>query len=159
MAEIPTVTSIMTRTIISIGPEALIAEAARIMNENKFNGLPVVDVNNVLVGIVTEYDLIGGEEGIHLPTLQTVLTNLPVMHKDRSTFQQDIEAVSKLTVKDIMNPEPLTLPDTATIEEVVKTFREHHRVNPIPVINAQKHVVGVVSRYDVLKGLPLIFTK
>ena len=143
----------MTQKVVSVGPDAPLSEVAKLLTDHKFNGLPVVDVNNVLVGIVTEYDLIGGEQGIHLPTLQTVLTNLPVLRKDRSEFQRDIDAVSKLTVKDVMNPEPLTLPDTATLPEVIATFREHHRVNPIPVINAQKHVVGVVSRYDVLKPL------
>lgn len=148
-----TVAEIMTKGIISVHPETSLAEVAKLMNEHKFNGLPVVDKNNVLVGIVTEYDLIGGESGIHLPTLQSVLSQLPVMGKDKSEFKEDIAAVSKLTAKDVMNKEPLTLLETASFAEVVTAFREHHRVNPIPVVNAKKQVVGVVSRFDILKPL------
>jgi len=143
----------MTKTPVTVTPETPLAEVARIMNEKKFNGLPVIDADGVIVGIVTEYDLIGGTSGIHLPTLQAVLSKLPVLHKDRSEFQEDIQAVAQLTARDVMNKEPLTLPHTATFEEVLTTFREHHRVNPIPVIDEQRHVVGVVSRYDVLKPL------
>ena len=40
-----------------------------------------------------------------------------------------------------------------TLEEVVAAFRDHHRVNPIPVIDENRKVVGVVSRFDVLKPL------
>lgn len=146
-----TVASIMTKKIISVSPETSLAELSKIMNEHHFNGLPVVDAKNVLVGIVTEYDLIGGTSGIHLPTLQAVLSQLPVLHKDKSEFQEDIQAVSKLTARDVMNKEPLTLFETATFDEVLTAFREHHRVNPIPIINSQKQVVGVISRFDVLK--------
>jgi CBS domain-containing protein len=148
-----TVSQMMTKGIITVRPETPLAEVAKIMNETKFNGLPVVDSSNVLVGIVTEYDLIGGVSGIHLPTLQAVLSQLPVLGKDKGEFAEDIESISKLLAKDVMNKDPLTLLETATFDEVLTTFREHHRVNPIPVVDAQKHVVGVVSRYDVLKPL------
>lgn len=146
-----TVSSFMTKNIVTVRPETPLAELSKIMNEHHFNGLPVVDSRNVLVGIVTEYDLIGGTSGIHLPTLQAVLSQLPVLHKDKSEFQEDIQAVSKLTANDVMNKEPLTLLETATFDEVLTAFREHHRVNPIPIINSEKQVVGVVSRFDILK--------
>ena len=148
-----TAASIMTKNIITAKAETPLAEVASVMNEHKFNGLPIVDENNVLVGIVTEYDMISGVSGIHLPTLQAVLSKLPVFSKDKSEFNEDIESVSKLTAKDIMNKDPLTLLATATFEEVLTAFREHHRVNPIPVINDKRQVVGVISRYDVLKPL------
>lgn len=151
-----TIESIMTKKIVTVSPETPLADAAKIMNEHKYNGLPVVTAENVLVGIITEYDFIGGDSNIHLPTLQAVLSKLTVLHKDKQEFKKDIEAVSKLTVKDVMNPDPLTLPVTATFDDVITTFREHHRVNPIPVIDDERKVVGVVSRFDVVKGLSLI---
>jgi CBS domain-containing protein len=127
--------------------------ATKIITDHKFNGVPVVDKEGSLVGIVTEHDLISGASGIHLPTLQTVLTNLPVFSKDKAEFSKDISNVMKLVVKDVMNKDPLTLLVTATYEETVKTFQAHHAVNPIPVIDSTRKLVGVVSRYDVLKPL------
>jgi hypothetical protein len=60
-----------------------------------------------------------------------------------------------------MNAEPLTLPDGATVQEGMKAFADHHRVNPIPVIDANKKVVGVLSRSDIIKmfGAPTVVAK
>lgn len=51
------VSKIMTRNPITIDQNASIGEAARLMLENKFSGLPVVDEQNHLVGIITESDI------------------------------------------------------------------------------------------------------
>ena len=42
------------------------------------------------------------------------------------------------------------------VEEAIKLFLDHHRVNPVPVVDDQKRVVGIVSRYDVLKIFGMI---
>lgn len=52
-----TVEKIMTRDPITVGPEATVGDAARIMLENHIAGLPVVDENGELVGIITESDI------------------------------------------------------------------------------------------------------
>ncbi|MBI2056381.1 MAG: CBS domain-containing protein [Candidatus Sungbacteria bacterium] len=145
------VTDIMTKEVISIAPNAPISDAAKILAEHRFDGVPVIDASNVLVGILTEYDMVSSA-AIHLPTLQTVLQNLKVFQKDKSQFQKEVQEISSLKVEDVMNKDPLTLAENATYEEAVKAFKDHHRVNPIPVIDTKKHVIGVVSRYDVLKA-------
>lgn len=52
-----TVEKIMTMDPITVGPEATVGDAARIMLENHIAGLPVVDENGELVGIITESDI------------------------------------------------------------------------------------------------------
>jgi len=148
-----TISQIMTKEVITVHPETPLYEAAEIITSHHFTGVPVVDEENKLVGILTEYDLINGESAIHLPTLHKVLSSLKVFRKDKSEFKDDIKSISKLTVKDIMNQDPLTLPQTTSFEEALKTFQEHHRVNPIPVLDEDNRVVGVLSRYDILKGV------
>ncbi len=148
-----TVRDIMTKDAITVRAETSLIEAAKIMTDHKFNGLPVVDESGALVGIITEYNLISSASGIHLPTLQSVLGNLPIFSKDKTEFTEEIAAVTKLTAKDVMNNDPLTLASTATYDEVVRAFQDHHGVNPIPVIDSTRKLVGVVSRYDVLKPL------
>ncbi len=154
------VKDIATRNAITTSPDMPLLKAANILVKHNFHGLPVVDKDNVVVGIFTEYDLISvmGEEGsaIHLPTLQTLLQNLHIFGKDKSEFQKEIDAISRVTVGDVMNKEPLTLNENATFDEIIKAFREHHRVNPIPVIDSQKKLVGVVSRFDVVKLFDLL---
>lgn len=148
-----TIKDIMVREVITVSSETSLLEAAKILGDHNFDGLPVVDEHRKLLGILTEYDLISKSSAVHLPTFQIILQNLQVLHNDKSQFQKEIEEVSSLKVKDVMNSDPLTLPGTATYEEAVAAFRDHHRVNPIPVIDADKTVIGVVSRFDVLKPL------
>ncbi len=148
-----TVKDIMTAGPITVHADTSLIDVAKVLTDHKFNGLPVVDAGGVLIGIVTEYNLISNQSGIHLPTLQSVLGQLPVFSKDKNEFSEEVAAVTKLTAKDVMNTDPLTLPSTATYDEVVRAFQDHHGVNPIPVIDSTRKLVGVVSRYDVLKPL------
>lgn len=153
------VKDVMVKEVISVEPEMKLIEAARIIMEHNFDGVPVVDNENKLVGILTEYDLIEKSSSIHLPTFQKILENLKVLKQDNSDFQKEAKKISALKVKDAMNSDPLTLDPETPFEEMVKTFREHHRVNPIPVIDKEKKVIGVVSRFDVLKPLQVLKNK
>lgn len=147
---------IMTRDVISVFPETSLIEAARIISEHGFDGVPVIDQDKKLVGILTEYDLISKGSAMHLPTFQKLIQELPVLGKDKPQFSEEVRMLSELTVKDVMNMDPLTLPPDTTFEEVVKTFRDHHRVNPIPVVDDNNKVVGVISRFDVFKPMLML---
>lgn len=144
---------IMVREVISVYPETPLTEATKILTMHHFDGLPVVDHENTLVGILTEYDLISKGSAIHLPTFQLILKNLQIFKKDRELFASQAQELLSLTVKDVMNNDPLTLSQDSSFEEAVITFRDHHRVNPIPIIDKNRKVIGVISRFDILRPL------
>lgn len=52
---------IMTHEVITITPEVSIQDAARVLADYRISGMPVVDVGQQMVGIVTEADIIGKE--------------------------------------------------------------------------------------------------
>ncbi len=157
---VTTVTPIMTKNVISVRPETPLVEAAQILSNHRFNGLPVVDEENHLVGILTEYDLISSKSAIHIPTFQMLIQQLPVFQKDKSPLRQNAAAVLALQVKDVMNKEPLTFSPEDSFEKALTLFRKHHRVNPIPVVDAEKKIVGIVSRSDIVKMFSnLLITK
>lgn len=145
------ITDIMTKEVVSVDSEMPLFEAAKILSEHNFDGVPVVDKENKLVGILTEYNLISHSSSIHLPTLQKILKDINVFGKDKSHFKKEFQDIITLKVKDAMNREPSILRDDANYEQVIAVFRAHHNVNPIPVIDGTGKVVGVVSRYDVLR--------
>ncbi|TSC68537.1 MAG: hypothetical protein G01um101466_418 [Parcubacteria group bacterium Gr01-1014_66] len=155
--ENPTVQDIMSRNVISVHPDTSVLEAHELIEKNRIDGVPVVDEENKIVGILTEYDLIVKGSSLHLTTFQSILSELKIHHKEKQ-LQTDVKELKNLHVKDLMNDDPLTLPGNASFEEVVATFRDHHRVNPIPVIDIQKRVIGVVSRFDVLKLFTMLRT-
>ena len=137
----------MTFGVLTITPDTRLLDAAKIMGNHGFAGIPVVDEKGVLVGILTEYDLISKGSALHLPTLQKLLQDIPV--NDHSP--EGVEKIISLAVRDLMNKEPAVFTIDSDIADVVKTFRDHHRVNPIPVVDENRKVIGIVSRSDILK--------
>ena len=145
------ITAVMTRNVLSVHPETSLMDAAKLIIDNDLDGVPVLDTEGALVGILTEYDLISKAFALHLPTIQFLIKNLSVYKSDGGKFQKELSGITSLTVKDLMNTDPLFFKENTTFEEAVQTFKDHHRVNPIPVVDADHHVVGVVSRYDIIK--------
>lgn len=143
----------MTRDVVGVHPETSIIEAANLLLKHGFNGLPVVDSTNHVVGIVTEYDFILKKNSLHLLTLIRIFNDLDVFKKDSAPVKDDLKKLLDMKVGDIMNTDPLTLPSTSSIEDAVNAFEEHHRVNPIVITAADKTLMGVVSRHDLLKFL------
>ena len=116
------VKSLMNPGVISVLSNTPVLVAIDIILSNRFNGLPVTDKEGVLIGIVTKYDLI----------------------LKRANIRDDTK------VGEVMNEEPLTLHDNATVENAITAFAEHHRVDPIPVLNDSKKVIGIISRADMV---------
>ena len=50
-----------------------------------------------------------------------------------------------------MNKEPLVLQSSVSIEDAAKTFAEHHKVNPIPIVDEGGRLIGILSRSDIIK--------
>lgn len=117
------VKSLMNPRVISVLPETSIITVIDIILSNNFNGIPVVDKKGLLVGIVTKYDIIS----------------------KRSSLRDDSR------VSDVMNNDPLTLFENMTVDDAVKSFTEHHKVDPIPVVDMDRRVIGIISRYDMVK--------
>lgn len=144
---------IMTKEVIAVHIDTPLLDVAKVLAEHNFDGVPVTNESNELIGLVTEYDLINKTSAVHLPTLQVILRNLPQFKKEEQHFQQEILS---LKVSDIMNKDPLTMPPDMPYEEVIKLFREHHRVNPIPVVDKDGKILGVISRFDVLRPFHIL---
>src|SRR3990167_8829012 len=145
------VADIMSREPISAKPEDSVVSIARLLFEKGFSGVPVTNEKNEIIGIVTEYDLISKGDALHLPTLINLLGNIDVYKKDNSLIRDDLKRLLILKVKDIMNPEPLTVNQDAPIQIAAEQFAGHHRVNPIIVVDQDKKLAGVLSRFDLVR--------
>jgi len=142
---------LMTKNVVTVGSNDSILKVAQIMFEHNWDGLPVVALDNTLMGIITQYDLVTKGANIHLPTFVQLMSQLHMYKKDSGALKQELAGIVTLTVKDLMNSEPLTMREGSSLEEVARAFAEHHRVNPIPVVNGEGRLVGIVSRFDLIK--------
>jgi len=145
---------IMTKDVVSVHPGTSLVDATNLLVQHGFNGMPVVDDLKKLVGIITEYDLIMNKGPLfQVSTFQLLVQILPLLRKDGRRYKKIIDEIALLVVAEVMNPDPFTLFEDATYEDALIAFRDHHRINPIPVVNHEGFLRGVISRQDILKPL------
>jgi acetoin utilization protein AcuB len=129
------------RNPITISPEASFFEARNLIHEKGVRHLPVVDKNNVLVGIVTDRDIrkVGPSEA----TLLSV--------------QEINYLLGKLKVSNFMTPKEklITINPDTIIEEAVQLMHDH-KVGCLPVIEGEK-LYGIFTETDVLDHFVDIF--
>ena len=138
---------IMTRTVVSVGPEASILEAIRLMCWNKISGMPVVDGEGLLLGIITEGDFLRRAE---IGTERKRPRILEMFAAPGQLAREYVRTHGR-KVSEIMTSEPLTITEHTPVSEVVRIMEEH-RIKRLPVVQGRR-VVGIVSRANLVHAL------
>jgi CBS domain-containing protein len=141
------VKDVMTANVVCIGAEEPVLKAARLMLQNRISGLPVIDKDGELVGIVTEGDFLRRSE---LGTQRQRPKWLEFI-VGPGRLAQEFTHSSGRKVEEIMTPDPRTIGEDETLEAVVDTMERHH-VKRLPVIRDGR-VVGIVSRANLMHAL------
>ena len=138
---------VMTRNVISVAPDATVAEAVELMLERGISGLFVVDASGTLAGIVTEGDLLRRDE------LGTERRKSWWLRLIASPGRQaaDFTRAHGRKVADVMTRDVVSVAANAPLEDIV-ALMEQHRIKRVPVLEGD-HVAGVVSRADLLRAL------
>ncbi len=144
-----TVKDIMSTNIVSVKPDTEIIEAAKVLLENRFNGLPVVDDNGKVVGIICQSDLIAQQKSLPIPTLFTFLDGfIPLTSLKK--MESEIQKIAAITVADAMTKKPVTVkPDTRI--ETVAALMADKKLYTLPVLDDNGTLVGIVGKEDLLK--------
>ena len=71
-----TAKEIMTTEVMTVSPDTSITEAAKLLLEKRINGLPVVDSQGQLMGIICQTDLITQQKQLSLPSFVTILDTM-----------------------------------------------------------------------------------
>jgi CBS domain-containing protein len=138
---------VMTRNVISVPPDATIADAVELMLERGISGLLVVDNSGTLVGIVTEGDLLRRDE---IGTRRHRSWWLRLIASP-SRQAADFTRTHGRKVADVMTHDVLAVDAKAPLTDIV-ALMEERRVKRVPVLDGDR-VVGVVSRADLLRAL------
>lgn len=145
-----TVKDIMTRDVISVSPDTEIIQAARILLEKRINGMPVVDDQNRLVGIICQSDLIAQQKRFPIPNLFTFLDGFISLTSIKQ-LEHEIQKFAAITVTQAMTPKPVTVHPDTTIEEVAALMVDKY-YHTLPVVEDGK-LVGIVGKEDILRTL------
>jgi CBS-domain-containing membrane protein len=141
---------IMKREVITVSPETHVTEAARILLENHINGLPVVDEDGTLVGIICQSDLVAQQKRLPVPSFFNLLDGLIPMASPRS-FDKEVRKIVAITVVEAMSTNPVTVNPETGLEEIA-TLMVSKNFHTLPVLENAR-LVGVVGKEDVLRTL------
>ncbi len=144
------VRDVMTRNVISVKSDDSIMTAAQLMLQNRISGLPVVDADSALIGVVTEGDFLRRRE---LGTTRHRPKWLEFIVGPGRLATEYVQSSGR-KVGDVMTPEPYTIGEDASLDEVVHLM-ERHRIKRLPVTRDGK-LVGIISRANLLHALASI---
>lgn len=147
------VQKIMSKKVISISPEAPIMDAVTVLSRNGISGLPVVRDGNVLVGIITEYDIMKRLIEYYIPSYMTLLAEA---ESGSTVSPRRIMASAEVVVRDIMTKKVFTVKNNADAIDAARLITKYD-INPIPVVGVNDEVVGIVSRSDIVKYAVEVF--
>jgi acetoin utilization protein AcuB len=126
----------MTRDVITIHPEATLLDARAKMDENHIRHLPVVKVDNTVVGIITDRDLRSA-----LPSVFSTCLEDP---KERNR-------ISELKVGDVMTKNPITISPMNTLEDAIMMMHKMHK-GAFPVVDNEGKLTGIISTRDLIRA-------
>ena len=138
---------IMTPTVLSIRPDASVAEMVQLMLDNRISGLPVVDDHGELVGIVTEGDCLRrAETGTERKRPRWVQFLI-----GPGRLADEYVRTHSRKVAEVMTQPAITITEETPLEEIVHLM-ETRRIKRVPVVRDRK-VVGIISRANLLQAL------
>lgn len=141
---------IMTAEVITVSPETTIEALGRLFIEKRISGVPVVDADNNLYGIVTENDLIKQNKRFHIPTLVRLFdAMIPI--EGFGTVEAEIKRMSASKVSEICNRKVITV-DAETSLQDIATIISEKGVHHLPVMSAG-NLIGIIGQIDIIKGI------
>ena len=146
------VTEIMSKNVVSITVEATVEDAAKLLLERNISGVPVVDKDGKLAGIITHKDLLYKNMNPDTPAMLEILGGFVYLGGvDR--YNDELRKLTGTKVSDVMTKDVITAEVETTTEEIAQLM-VHNGINRIPIVkNGQ--LVGIVSRSDIVRSMVL----
>ncbi len=138
-----TAATIMTRDVVVVSEDTPLAEVAAAMGEHGISGVPVVDRNGRVTGIISEKDFLTGMGVTGPQNFMTLVANC------LATKGCVALPIKKQLARDIMTAPPITVTPDTNIKEIAVLFTSR-QVNRVPVVDNDGKILGIVTRGDLL---------
>lgn len=126
------------------------SEFAQTLAGQNIGGVPVVDADGRLVGIVTQSDLVQRAEELELPPAINIL-DFHVYLQIPSHLFQKVQKMLGVTVGDIMSPNPVTISPETPVPQIA-ALMDKQKVHTIPVTEKGK-IVGIIGKMDLVRAV------
>lgn len=125
----------MTKKVVTVSKETSVLEASELMKKSGIRHLPVVDKDNILLGIVTDRD---------------VRSAMPSILLDFDS-QKERERIEKIRIEDIMTKNPITISPMNTLEDAIILMQQTN-VGAFPVVDENRKLQGIISIRDLMRS-------
>ncbi len=135
---------IMTKKVVSVQTQDQSVDIAERMAHHNVSGIPVLDDEGQVVGIISENDFLSRMGDREVTSFMSIVA--------RCLQQKGCLAVpiSKQKAEDIMTSPVVTVGEDTPVSEIVRIFAEK-QINRVPVTDAGGQLIGIVSRADTLQ--------
>lgn len=144
------VRDIMSHDVISVTADTEITKAAMILIDKHINGLPVVDSEGKLIGVICQSDIIAQQKRMPIPSLFTFLDGYIALSSIKH-LEKEIRKIAAVTVGEAMSTHPVTIAPDSSIEAAASLMVDRN-FHTLPVVSEGK-LVGVLGKEDILRML------
>jgi CBS domain-containing protein len=140
------VREVMTSPVVTVRLIAPLKEVAQLLVDNKISGLPVIDVDGTVLGVVSEADFLvkeGGPDAVrHRPLARFI--------GESRTSRSQLEKLHATRAADAMTAPAITIESSRPVSEAARIMTDHG-INRLPVVDADR-LVGIVTRADLVRA-------
>ena len=142
---------IMTTDVIVANKNDIIANVANLLIKEKIGGLPVVDEENKVVGIISETDIMKKESHVDSPRMLNFIQGI-IFLDDMKKFEDEMSAIAAYKVEDLMSKDIITVNENDTFDYVANVMI-NKSINRVPVVDENNFLKGIICRYDIIKAM------
>jgi CBS domain-containing protein len=139
------VSDLMTRDVHAAAPDESLKDAARKLVEHGVSGLPVVDEDGRILGVLSEGDILQKERGV------LERRGGPLAWFVDETFRAETRKAAARTVREAMTAPAITIGPSSSAAAAARMMVEKH-VNRLPVVTRDERLVGIVTRADLVRA-------
>ena len=146
-----TVAEVMTPNPITVEPQTALNKAIKIMAEKKISGLPVVNDERKLIGVLSETDLMWQETGVEPPPYIMILDSI-IYLQNRARYEKEIHKALGQTVGEVMSDNPIAISPEKSLREAARLMHDK-KIRRLPAIDSEGKVVGILTRGDIIRSM------
>lgn len=137
-----TVRDVMTTSVVAVREDTSFKDVARMLGSSRISAVPVVDEAGQVIGVVSEADMLLKELGQDQPGGLAGLRH----HREH---QREQHKAAGLTAADLMTSPAVTIHPGDSVQQAAGVMHDRN-VKRLPVVDPAGHLIGIVSRADVL---------
>ncbi|MDY6827446.1 MAG: CBS domain-containing protein [Bacillota bacterium] len=147
-----TAKDIMSKPAISVTEDHTLREVLELLVEHRFSGMPVVNAEGKVVGIISDTDIIRYSQQLNVVPLSNLSGWISPYAEisDLASLKTGFELLHKTKVSEVMTKKVYSVRKDTPNSEVAQLMSRRN-INRVPIIDSSDKLVGIVTRTDLVK--------